>query len=255
MVLGYEDNSGQMPPSPCGPDRRDLGRNGTYLVVRQLEQDRGAFQAYLAEAAARLAGDPRVPTLDTGRLTEWIAAKMVGRWPDGTSLVRHPHEPGSASRPGALPDNDFLFGTEDPDGLRCPFGAHIRRANPRDSFEAGSPAQLRIVNRHRIFRVGRSYGPQDGSPNPGLLFMCVNASIERQFEFVQQTYMLGASFHGLENEVDSFARHDGLSDVLTVPTARGPLRVKGLGSFITVRGGGYFFMPGRSTLRFLVHGA
>ena len=30
---------------------------------------------------------------------------------------------------------------------------------------------------------------------------------------MQKTYMLGPSIHGLENEVDSFARYAGSSDV------------------------------------------
>jgi len=84
--------------------------------------------------------------------------------------------------------------------------------------------------------------------------MCVNANIERQFEFVQQTWMLGSSFHGLENEVDSLGRRPGLSDVLTIPTKKGPLRLKGMGKFVTVRGGGYFFMPGKSAVSFLIGG-
>lgn len=251
MILGYEDNSGHKPSSPSA-NGRDLGHNGTYLVVRHLEQNKTAFHEFLAAAAARLRDDPRVPAGDAQQLSDWIAAKIVGRWRDGTSLVRHPHQPGSVSRPGTLPDNDFLFGTEDPDGLRCPFGAHIRRVNPRETFNPGSEEDLKIANRHRIFRVGRSYGPQNGSPHPGLLFMCVNANIERQFEFMQQTYMLGSSFHGLENEVDSFARRPGSSDVLTIPTENGPLRLKGMGNFVTVRGGGYFFMPGKSTVSFLI---
>src|SRR5213595_1562747 len=153
-------------------------------------------------------------------LTRRMWAPNGQRRPSGSSV------PNRKSLPGTLPDNDFLFGTEDPDGLRCPFGAHIRRVNPRDSFEPGSEDQLTISNRHRIFRVGRRYSPQNGLRHPGLLFMCVNADIERQFEFVQQTYMLGSSFHGLENEVDSLARRAGLSDVLTIPTERGPLRLK-----------------------------
>ena len=70
--------------------------------------------------------------------------------------------------------------------------------------------------------------------------MCVTANIERQFEFVQQTWMLGSSYHGLENEVDS--------------TKKGPLRFKGMGKFVTVRGGGYFFMPGKSAVSFLIGG-
>ena len=149
------------------------------------------------------------------------------------------------------PDNDFLFGAEDPDGMRCPFGAHIRRANPRDSLDPGSTLQVEISNRHRILRVGRSYTAQNGSPNPGLLFMCVNADIEGQFEFLQQTWVLGSSFHGLENEIDPIVGHRGESDVFTIPTPHGPLRLQQLKDFITVRGGGYFFMPGKNTVSYL----
>jgi len=253
MVLGYKDNSKHMPPSPSARGH-DLGFNGTYLVARQLEQNVGAFNAFLTETAKRLKGDPRVPGFEVPELREWLAAKMVGRWRDGTSLVRNPDQSGSKKQPAPLPDNDFLFGTEDPGGLRCPFGAHIRRVNPRETFDPGSKVQLEIANRHRIFRVGRAYPSQGGSPNPGLLFMCINANIERQFEFVQQTYMLGASFQGLENEVDAFACRQGLSDVLTIPTENGPLRLKGLHDFVTVRGGAYFFLPGRGAVRLLIDG-
>jgi hypothetical protein len=241
MILGYPDNSGYVPASPSAAGR-DLGRNGTYLVVRQLEQDTTAFDKCLRQVAHGLLGDPRVPAGDAQWLSGWLAAKMVGRWPDGTSLARHPDRPGSTE-----PDNDFLLGVEDPDGLRCPIGAHIRRVNSRAGLD---PKSDEIANRHRILRVGRAYSPQTASPNPGLLFMCVNANIERQFEFLQ-TWMLAPSFGGLEGEIDSFARRPGLSDVLTIPTARGPLRLQGLGNFVTVRGGGYFFMPGRSTVSFL----
>jgi deferrochelatase/peroxidase EfeB len=255
MILGYPDNFDYIPSSPSTAAGRDLGRNGTFLVVRQLEQDTAAFDDFLRKTADALMGDPRVPAGSRQQVSEWIAAKIVGRWRDGTSLVRHPGQAGSITRPGTLPDNDFLFGTEDPNGLRCPFGAHIRRVNPRETFDAGSEEQLKITNRHRIFRVGRRYGPQNGLQHPGLLFMCVNANIERQFEFMQQTYMLGSNFHGLTNEIDSFARRRGASDVLTIPTEHGPLRLRGLGSFITVQGGGYFFLPGRDTVRFLISGS
>jgi Dyp-type peroxidase family len=254
MILGYEDNADHKPPSPSAGGH-DLGFNGTYLVVRQLEQDVAAFNKFLVATAKDLLGDRRVPGVPEPELREWIAAKMVGRWRDGTSLVRNPDGPGSKKQPAAPPDNDFLFGAEDHGGLRCPFGAHIRRVNPRETFEPGSKEQLAISNRHRIFRVGRTYEPQDGSPNKGLLFMCINANIERQFEFVQQTYMLGASFQGLENEIDPFAHRPGMSDMLTIPTENGPLRLRGLGDFVTVRGGGYFFMPGRDAVRLLLAGA
>ena len=83
-----------------------------------------------------------------------LAAKIVGRWRDGTPLVRSPDqpEPALAADPAAI--NDFSY-ADDPDGLRCPIGAHIRRANPRDArgFFDG-----RLSNRHRIIRRGRTYG-------------------------------------------------------------------------------------------------
>ncbi|MCB1488105.1 MAG: hypothetical protein KDJ88_11685 [Bauldia sp.] len=288
FVIGYPDNLGYLPPSPsvaaaADPDgllpalgedpfaqrprftppspneRRDLGRNGSFLVVRQLEQDRPEFETFLVEAAAALRAAGRAP--DTGKvpLEEWIAAKMVGRWKDGSSLVRNPTGPASdlATVPGASapkravkPDNDFLYGAEDSTGARCPLGAHIRRSNPRETFEPGSEAQLAISNRHRILRVGRTYGP-DKAGTTGLLFMCLNTDIDRQFGFIQQTWALAPSFHGLESEVDAFVGVSDKRGVFTIPTTDGPIRVKGLRDFVTVKGSAYFFLPGRRAVHYL----
>jgi deferrochelatase/peroxidase EfeB len=150
-----------------------------------------------------------------------------------------------------VPDNDFLFGAEDPQGLRCPFGAHIRRANPRDSFDAGSEEQLAITNRHRILRLGRRYREQVGR-NPGLFFMCLNADLERQFEFVQQTWLQAPSFHGLTDERDPVlgSRHPN-ADGFSLPTRESPVQLTGMPDFVRTLGGGYFFLPGRSLLRYL----
>ncbi|QIG49482.1 hypothetical protein G5V57_18260 [Nordella sp. HKS 07] len=281
FIIGYPDNLGYLPPtasvgrnddpldllptlgfdpfrqrpyfsSPQTTDRRDIGRNGTFLVVRHLEQNVDSFDAFVAEAAGQLHGNPRIPpNLQTG-LSEWISAKMVGRWKDGTSLVRYPFAPGTKGRPWVQPDNEFLLGGEDPRGLRCPFGAHIRRANPRESFDPGSPVQLSISNKHRILRVGRPY-PSNiiTSAKPGLLFMCLNVDIERQFEFIQQVWGRAPSFHGLESEFDSILGYQGTENQLTIPTATGPIYLKGMRDFVTVRGSGYFFLPGRTAMRYL----
>ena len=86
----------------------------------------------------------------------------------------------------------------------------------------------------------------------GLLFMCLNANLERQYEFVQQTWLNTTRFHGLHGEYDSIAGTSAMvPNTFTIPTAAGPIRIKDLQSFGTVRGGGYFFMPSRSALRFL----
>lgn len=274
FVLGYPDGRGYRPPSPTigaghdparllpqfvddpevqrppyapgGSDQRDLGRNGTFVVVRQLEQDVAGLQAWLADAAAQVERDGQnVWHLPQQGLRKLLAAKMVGRWQDGSSLVRHPHAP---AKPPESADNDFQFSREDPQGLRCPLGAHMRRANPRDSLDADSPQQLAVVNRHRLMRVGRQYEAEEGG-KPGLMFTCLNADIERQFEFVQQTWLLGSTFHGLPGETDPALGCGGRA--FTVPTRQGPIRLRGLPDFVQMRGGGYFFMPSRSALRYL----
>ena len=267
LTLGYPDNLGRFPPTPSiasgldpdhqlpdiGPDphrqrpefsrneatgRRDLGRNGTYLVVRQLEQDHAAFTKWLDEATAMTADSalPKDPVLRK----EMIAAKAIGRWYNGTSIVRYPERPGTKKGHDLPPDNDFMFGEEDPSASRCPFGAHIRRANPRDGLAPGSKEQHAVVNAHRMFRVGRSYDAEPGG-KPGLLFMCVNADIERQFEFVQGSWLLNPSFSGLERETDPMLGHEAGTRQLTVPTGEGPLRLRGLTEFVRMLGGGYFF--------------
>ena len=279
FVLGYSDLRGYLPPTPTvgagrdparilpeyvadlngtrepyssgGSDLRDFGRNGTYMVVRHLEQDVAGFEAWSAEAAAQLIEDGQnVWDLPQPELQELVTAKVVGRWKDGRSLVRHAHAPGSAGavRHPAAPDNDFQFSREDPQGLRCPIGAHMRRANPRDDLDLDGPAQLAIVNRHRLMRVGRQYQAAEGG-KPGLLFTCLNADIERQFEFVQQTWLRGPNFHNLPNEPDPMLGSG--ERVFTLPTLQGPVRLRCMADFVRVRGGEYFFMPGRSAVNYL----
>ncbi|HEY2230075.1 MAG TPA: hypothetical protein VGI22_20515 [Xanthobacteraceae bacterium] len=330
FILGYPDNRGNLPPGPTMPATadpenrlplvdttdfartsvecdRDVGFNGTFLVIRQLEQDKAGFDKYCADEAARFAGALPAPYNVT---SEFIAAKLVGRWRDGSSLLRHPYDSRTAEsvkyvapphetlrpltnpasqaviqRPASRPvpleptpsdaktgpahldakmelrktygadrhvaDNDFLFGTEDPEALRCPFGAHIRRANPRDSLDPGSNDQIDITNRHRIMRVGRRYDPQPGQKE-GLLFMCLNGDIERQFEFVQQTWLKSPSFHGLSCEKDPLLV-DGEAGMCgyTIASRLGPLRLSQVPLLIKMKGGGYFFLPGKRLIDYL----
>jgi Dyp-type peroxidase family len=261
FLFGYRDEHGFYPPTPtvrpshdrCGvlpalradnltsddSRLRDFGRNGSFLVVRQFEQHVDRFKGYCL-AAAEERNDPEITP-------RWIAAKMVGRWPDGTSLVRNPD-----GRPGRTPDNDFTFGAEDPQGLRCPLGAHVRRSNPRDSLGEDHETQIRIGNRHRILRIGRTYERENGDKTEkGLLFMCLNADIERQYEFMQQTWVSSASFHGLLAEKDPTIGAQVSGGRFSIPRWEGAVVLKGMPSFVTTRGGGYFFLPSRAALRYL----
>lgn len=234
---------------------KDLGRNGTYFVLRQLQQDVNGFWNFLNEKTKNDDG-----TLNPDAST-YVAAKMMGRWPSGAPLVKHPEkDPG-----GSSDDNDFNYSKEDKLGLKCPFGAHIRRTNPRDNFEE-SPrgVSLNLTRRHRIMRRVRSYGEDYiGSathhhPNGevGLLFGCFNADISRQFEFIQYTWANYPKFKRLYADPDPIIGvkenpKPGEEQNFTIPTATTNNVITGLKSFVTVKGGGYFFFPSVSVVKFL----
>jgi Dyp-type peroxidase family len=267
FLLGYPDQTKAVPPTiavPAGFDRahalpalptapvggegrawKDFGRNGSFLVVRQLVQHVDRFEDFCRHAAAGLG----TATIAGRPAEEWVGAKMFGRWKDGASLVRSPDRTKSIAAAGADPaDNAFLYEREDPQGLACPIGAHVRRSNPRDSLGKNPQAQLELSKRHRLLRVSRAY---DRGNEKGILFMCLNADIERQFEFVQQTWVMNPSFQGLHGEQDPVVGHPSGDGRFTIPTPQGPLMLQGLSAFVTTRGGGYFFMPGRRALRYL----
>ncbi len=313
FILGYRDGRDRFPPTPqvsevfdrdkdlpnlppdiaewdgesCPKEFRDLGRNGSFLVIRQLEQDVDGFRKALAKSAREVSQLLKYKRPED--CEEWIAAKMVGRWKNGSSLVRFPDERptpeqqaeaaakltatlwsgavgGLPPKPISLtelstaveqkledrPDNEFLYGRDDPQGLRCPLGAHIRRANPRDSFAPGDPTQIAITNRHRLLRRGRVYDEGvDKEKKTGLLFMCLNADLERQFEFVQQAWLGSSSFEGLRDEMDPLGSRPRKDGRFTIPTPSGPILIKDMQAYVTMRGGGYFFLPSQRALRFL----
>jgi Dyp-type peroxidase family len=226
FLLGYEDEGGNVPPAPP-----ELGFNGSYLVVRKLEQDVQGFWEFIAEEAGP---DPH--------RREWLAAKILGRWRDGTPLTLSPEAP----RPDRGDDlgwlNDFTY-AQDHDGFACPIGAHIRRTNPRDSLDR----DWRFSTRHRIIRRGMPYASNGDGGERGLVFACYQASIERQFEFVQSQWCGDGDALGLGADPDFIAGgHEGKMTIQGRPPVFVPMR-----QFVTTRGGDYFFAPGLAGLRHL----
>lgn len=244
LLPAASDPQALLPEDPAGSGRRDLGRNGTYLVLRQLAQDVSGFWRFAEQATSGPDGgsDPAART--------WLGAKMVGRWPSGAPLVLAP-----SADDAALADfNDYRYMATDAAGTRCPVGAHIRRANPRDSLDPrpGSDASVAVGRRHRIIRRGRSYGLPDGSEERGLLFLCVCANIARQFEFIQHTWINNPKFAGLYDDADPLlGAHQPYGRTFTVQALPIRRRFPGLPRFVTVRGGAYFFLPGLRALRYL----
>lgn len=223
FVLGYGDEGGGKPSEPA-----EIGHNGTFMVVRKLEQNVDGFNRYLED----LSGGDR-------ERKDWLAAKLVGRWHDGTPLV---HVPGPSPPDGGEPTNDFGY-ANDVDGRQCPLGAHIRRANPRDGFDSDGT----FSRRHRIVRRGVPYA-EDGKQ--GLMFVCLQASISRQFEFIQREWLNDGETLGLGADPD-FVGSPATGKMVIQGSPPDLVRIE---QFITCRGGDYFFAPGLQALGRIARG-
>ncbi len=117
FVLGYPDNHRNFPPGPVMAAEHDpglrlpiagraqgfaetaagnprlVGYNGSFLVIRQLEQDAAGFHTFCQSEGARLErAFPDLPLLKgADNMAKFVGAKMIGRWQDGSSLVRNPY--------------------------------------------------------------------------------------------------------------------------------------------------------------------
>ena len=296
FVLGYKNEYGQytdrplldgtdqaatiLPAAADAPDRLDLGRNGSYLVLRELRQDVRGFWRFAAAHTDNPAGATA------------LAEAMVGRRLGGEALEQLSRAAIEGVGPAAsdIANNQFTY-IDDAAGLRCPIGAHVRRANPRTGDMPGLPLGTiaRLVRMlgigqtnlrddliaasrfHRLLRRGREFGralPPEAAmradapdPSAGLHFICLNANIARQFEFIQNAWLQSPKFAGLDDEADPLTADrqpvpggegaTAATDNFSLPQPNGVRRrICGLPPFVTVVGGGYFFLPGVRALRY-----
>lgn len=217
--------------------------SGSYLVFRKLEQHVRAFKAYEQQFAHVLG----LAVEDVKR----AGAMVMGRFEDGTPVVLT----GAPDR-SVAGSNNFTY-VADSDGGKCPFQAHIRKVNPR---QPGTPL---------IARRGITYGKRDKEPqdNPsfdelpvdgvGLLFMCYQRNIAQQFEVLQYLYANDPRFPGEpEPGIDPIIGQPGGNGVgqLKWPARwndpREQHRPFDFHSFVTLKGGEYFFAP---SIHFLQH--
>jgi hypothetical protein len=88
----------------------------------------------------------------------------------------------------------------DPHGYACPFGAHIRHMNPRDTAVN--------MQRRKMIRRGGTYGPPlpEGAPEDGkergIAAFIGCASPVRRFEFAMNVWANDPNFHELGNQRD-----------------------------------------------------
>lgn len=247
ILLGYCNQDGDtFDPGP-------LGLNGSFVAVRQLRQDVNLFWSYWKWAAG---GDCDEAIL--------LASKSVGRWPNGM-----PIKPGQTTQPvydsTALGIRSFA---DDALGQGCPFGAHIRRANPRDTLVEPAGVSMEISSLHRTLRRGRLFGPdapasfypaalQSEMPQGdesgaltarGLVFIGLCGNLRRQFEFVYQNWFNFPKHAGLFQEVDPLLHRRGMPDTFSVPTKSFNLYFRNIGQWIHPTGGAYYLLPSRHVL-------
>jgi Dyp-type peroxidase family len=229
FILGYVDEDGQVADGVAS----ELGTNGTFMVYRKLRQYVGVFNAHVEKAA----GGFQVGVDD-------LKAKIIGRTVDGRPLLK-PNDDGADT--DAVAANAFTY-ANDRYGAKCPVGAHIRRANPRDALPGGSE----VATRHRMIRRGMPYGPRwadapDDGQDRGLIFIAYMASIDQGFEFVQRAWCYDGHAFGLGGAGDY---------ILQQPDDDGRMRgmwIPGMGlldpppePLVTVSGCEYLFVPSKS---------
>src|SRR5579859_5206869 len=243
LLLGYADEAGELPVAPVP---HILAANGTFMVYRKLHQNLATFRTFLDENAARYGGGK-----------EKLAAKFIGRWRDGTPLELSPDNPDPSIVKDPQSNTNFTYGA-DGDGTRCPVGAHIRRVHPRDAFGFNG----KLIDRRRITRRGLPYGPfaAEGEPvsdseDRGVIFMALNASISRQFEFVQQQWIEYGNDAHQGNDKDMLLGNHGGQGKYVIQGDRSatnpPFICANLPNFVELRGGDYFFLPSITALGML----
>jgi deferrochelatase/peroxidase EfeB len=185
-------------------DARHCFGFGSFFVFRKLQQDYRGFAVRQAMYEAELNQrreylealyatkdsfqNSKVNPYSSGRTNNapaFVLSSLVGRHPSGAPIME---PPASSTDPDQYNNFDFA---SDPQGATCPFAAHIRKANPR-----GTTGDLADERSRRIVRRGMPYGSRadrrhEVRPQAGLLFLCAQANIRDQFEFIQGIWLNG----------------------------------------------------------------
>jgi deferrochelatase/peroxidase EfeB len=237
FVLGHPQQSGANPwiagaDARIWPEElRCFFRNGSFGVLQHIAMDVAEFARFV-DASSKA----------TGLSADEIKAKLCGRRPDGSPL----------GAPGTRAEDDFDYAT-DKAGEGCPFGAHVRRMNPRDET---LPHAIRV---RPLLRRGMTYGPPEwetgtAAASRGLLAQFFCASIEDQYEHLVGQWSdrvpLGSADRGGARDplAGAHAASDGPFQI-PLGGGRDPLRLTGLGSFTRTRGIAYLFYPSLGTLQ------
>ena len=268
FLIGYSSKSASN-PGPVTGKAFEFAKDGCYVAFRIIDQDVAAFETFLTQQA-ELVYQRLGLTLADAR--EWIAAKLMGRWRNGSPLMLSPDRPDEATRNA----NQFGYGEKDnpsptkdlQSSVRCPFSAHIRVTNPRD--QQIDPIQSPPAP--RLLRRGMPYGPPltsktDDGKARGLVGLFLCGSLTRQFELIMDWIKLndfsdvyGPDFDTQDGVMGNRDTSQGIVNTYTIPMAGSdgkdsgePVRLQGLSSFVTTRGTAYTLLPSLEAIQRLAN--
>jgi Dyp-type peroxidase family len=235
----------------AGPDY-GWANEGSFLVYRRLRQDVNGFWNFVRKTSKAINLSP-----------EQLASKFVGRWDSGAPLAKYPdNDPNSLE---SADDNDFEYmidshgHPDDPRGFKTPRFSHIRKVYPRDDGLSTPKKNSEENDRHRILRRGIPYGKQMSkidNMDRGLLFMCYQKNLSRQFEFIQAKFANSPRFpkpeHGVQHGHDPIVgrpmkEHD--TGFVNLVSEKKTQVIRGLKQWVVTTGGEYFFSPSLSALK------
>ena len=240
FILGYRNEYDELTYCPnvegwTGDARHTDGRfglNGSYMAVRQIEQNVKAFEDFRTAKG------------------QAICEKLMGRQKTGLPLSWKGAPNASVSDSKA---DAFRFRVDDANGFDCPKGAHIRRVNPRDSLGVDVKSSIKSTKLHRLLRRGRPYVEkiENEAPRKGIFFIACNADLERQFEFIHQRWVRNPRFGCLHDQDDPVVGSSTSPKTFSIPGLASGEEIS-LEAFTQTLGGGYFFLPGIKALKFIV---
>ncbi|WP_392530912.1 Dyp-type peroxidase [Nostoc sp. C117] len=221
------------------PNGRTDDSYGSYLVYRKLEQNVKGWNQNVKILADKL-----------GISCDLARALIMGRFQDGTPVIL-------SEKANNLLTNNFNFDL-DTKATKCPFHSHIRTTNPRGDTgrvesSPGFEESLMVEKGHRIARRSMSYGEKELAKEPeqgsGMLFMCFQADISNQFNFIQAAW---------SNENHFVCRNVGQDPVIGQLTGSQKWPIKwgesetmdyNFQKWVKMKGGEYFFAPSISFLQ------
>ena len=269
FVFGYPGQDEMKPITEKGPVAAPpvpFMNNGSFFVFRRLAQLVPEFNALVNNASSAIAGSSDKASPDL------LGAQMVGRWKSGAPIINAPMQDDATIADGTAKVNAFEF-NGDRTGLKCPWAAHVRKAYPRNDVlgnttpsDDESNAAESKTQTHRLMRRGIAFGPEvtedeamsgtsaGGDQTRGLLFMCYQTSLDKQFEFVQQRWADTTDFTQPGSGIDPIIGQSanvlrpflGAAPFSGVAANKPTMQLKG---FVHMQGGAYFFVPSIKELK------